>query len=555
MRRLFMILLCCFALACPVLAENSITQMQTAVNITAQGDCQATISAVLHLDGTGSDISLLLPEGAKDVTVNGVELKPKANMVSLNDTYVGQTGDFSLNVRYLVAHTVHAQNDVLMLQAPMLPGFPYPIEAMNFTVTLPGPVSTQPAFTSGYHPDSVESDLSYTVNGATISGTITEPLRDHETMNLTMEVSEELFPQKYQLPSTVTFDWIGFGVCVALALLYWALTMAGPPVHRIRQTVPPAGLSAGELGNRLVRAPADLTMMVLTWAQLGYLIIQMDGEQVILYKKMDMGNERSAFESHWYRILFRRRTRENTGALRYAQLCKKVAASSPSGRELYRKSTGNPWLLRALAVLGAVFCGLGIGDQLTAHPIWRLVWMAIFAVLSGLGAWHIQAGAYSLHLRKQAHTWLALLATGIFIGLGLLGRQPVFALAAVVLSWLSGLAAAYTGHRSQLGQQTAGEILGLRYHLSHVSPQKLHRILHWNPNYFYDLAPYALALGVDRRFARSMGQDHLPPCGWFITELDTPRSAEEWFQLLRQAVDTMNQNDRRFFRQRFSRRR
>ena len=71
------------------------------------------------------------------------------------------------------------------------------------------------------------------------------------------------------------------------------------PLWRIRCTAAPAGLTAGELGSRLVHKGADLTMMVLSWAQLGYLLITMDESgRVFLHKRMEMGNERSAFDNH-----------------------------------------------------------------------------------------------------------------------------------------------------------------------------------------------------------------------------------------------------------------
>ena len=49
-------------------------------------------------------------------------------------------------------------------------------------------------------------------------------------------------------------------------------------------------------GSRLTFTGADLTMMVFSWAQLGYLVIHLDDNgRVMLHKRMDMGNERSSF--------------------------------------------------------------------------------------------------------------------------------------------------------------------------------------------------------------------------------------------------------------------
>lgn len=58
------------------------------------------------------------------------------------------------------------------------------------------------------------------------------------------------------------------------------------------------------------------------------------------------------------------------------------------------------------------------------------------------------------------------------------------------------------GRRSEEGRQTLAALLGLRRYLCTVDRKQLHRILRQNPGYYYDMAPYALALWIDRQFAR-----------------------------------------------------
>ena len=94
-----------------------------------------------------------------------------------------------------------------------------------------------------------------------------------------------------------------------LALLYWILTLRTWPVFRMQTTTPPEGITAGELGCRLTLSGGDLTMMVFSWAQLGYLYIALDDRgRVLLHKRMDMGNERSKFENSIYKMLFSNRS-------------------------------------------------------------------------------------------------------------------------------------------------------------------------------------------------------------------------------------------------------
>ena len=50
------------------------------------------------------------------------------------------------------------------------------------------------------------------------------------------------------------------------------------------------------------------------------------------------------------------------------------------------------------------------------------------------------------------------------------------------------------------------------------------------------MAPYALALGADRQFARRFDRMRLPACPWLVTDFPTENSAQEWYPLLRQVI-------------------
>ena len=69
--------------------------------------------------------------------------------------------------------------------------------------------------------------------------------------------------------------------CGVLAILYWIVTMWNRPGFAKLQAEPPQGYSAGALGNLLTLGGMDMTMMVLSWAQLGYILIHIKGNRVI----------------------------------------------------------------------------------------------------------------------------------------------------------------------------------------------------------------------------------------------------------------------------------
>ena len=141
----------------------------------------------------------------------------------------------------------------------------------------------------------------------------------------------------------------------------------------------------------------------------------------------------------------------------------------------------------------------------------------------------------------------------VWLVLSLIAGQFGMMLFAVSIQLLAGVASAYGGRRSELGKQTMSEILGLRRYLKTVSKDELQRILKSNPDYYYELAPYALALGVDKAFAKRFERLHQPNCTYLITGIETNRTAEEWYPLLREAVDSLNARQKKLKYEKFMR--
>ena len=124
--------------------------------------------------------------------------------------------------------------------------------------------------------------------------------------------------------------------------------------------------------------------------------------------------------------------------------------------------------------------------------------------------------------------------------LNLLAGEMTTGILVVLSQLLAGLAAAFGGRKTENGQQTMSEILGLRKFMRTASKEELDRITDTNPHYFYDLAPFALALDADRAFARRFGNVRLPECPYLSTGSDDRMSVKEWAQLLRDTAQAMD---------------
>lgn len=548
MRKFVALLLCIFLLAVPVHAANAAPAVSTTAVVTENGSCQVTIEAEIRLEDPAKNLKFPLGTDIHSVTLNGAAapLTQSEGITSVNLSHLdGKTGVYSCTIQYTVNSVVSVDDTGMqMVNVPLLYGFPYPVESMSFSVTMPTEFDTVPAFYSGYHGQDIERQMSASISGAKITGSIAGTLKDSETLFLKLEAPEGMFPAAQTFGGSLTFDAVAMGVCVCLAVLYWLLTMRCLPRLASRRATAPEGVSAGSLGTYLVHKPADLCIMVLQWAQLGYLMIHLDDNgRVFLHRKMDMGNERSAFEQRCFRDLFGRKQMMDATGYRFQKIREKVASASRRQPNGLRKNSGNPFLFRLLSAMTGLFAGIAMGDAVSSDHTWRLVLMAGSGLLGLVLCWTIQSGMDCLHLKGKSQLKLSGLLCVIVIVLGILSGCLRYALGAVAWNLIAGLMAFYGGRRTENGQRIFGEILGLRRHMVKAGKADVRRILASNRNYYYELAPYALALGVDRRFAESFGDARLPACTWLVSSIDC-RTAPEWYKQLREVVTSMTRDQK-----------
>ena len=125
----------------------------------------------------------------------------------------------------------------------------------------------------------------------------------------------------------------------------------------------------------------------------------------------------------------------------------------------------------------------------------------------------------------------------------------------LVVGVCGGFAAIHGGRRTESGMQARSEILGLRKYLRTVSPAELARILEHNPDYYFTMAPDAIALGVDGAFARQFGNRQMPECPYLQVSGNQNLTARQWNELLRQVVRILDERQRKQLWEKFFRRR
>ena len=549
MRRIIIIILCCLMLATTANAAG-ITDAKSQTMVKQDGSCDVTLTVTLQFEQPVEHLKFPLPVDARNITVNGSNARSSQTSTVRNidlSSHISGAGTYTLVIRYSLPDAVtEDEKSNLILTIPLLSGFAYPVDGMSFTVTLPGVVEGKPSFTSTYYQGGAEAVMDIQISDSVISGTFLVRLQDHESLTMTLPVTEKLFPQSVAKKwSLDTVDLLMMGVAL-LAIAYWLITMRTALPRKVRRAFAPEGVTAGQVGCILSGRGVDFTLMVLSWAQMGYLLIQPDGNgRILLHKRMDMGNERSEFENRYFRNLFgRRRTVDGTGH-HYARMCAKAERTVLGAQIYYRRSTGNPKIFRAVATLVGILAGISMATALVRDTGWQVVLGILFSILFGAASWAIQWVAIYLRDRNKIKVWIGLACAAVWVLGSILADEWNVAMFVIPGQFVAGMAAGYGGLRSDSGKQMTAELLGLRRFLRKVSKEDMQRILRDNPDYFHSMAPYALALGVERAFARQVGNHKLPQCTYLTTGTEDEMTATDWIRLLRETADSLDALKRR----------
>ena len=562
-RVLFMLLFAVLLLPLRAQAASAATRLDYTATINVDGEALVSLTLNLHLEAINQNLTYPLPGTATNITVNGAS--PATNksgsltIVSLARVTGGQPGDYVVTISYSLPKVVTVamktdplnkskqivDKDNLKLELPLLSGFAYPISAMNYTITLPGEFTSTPDFYSTYQQNGLASELNLLYNGNMLTGSSKSGFNDHESVYMTMMLPPDMFPGVSTYQRTGNPELVPMGILAGTALLYWLLFLRTFPARRESCTIPPEGITAGELDCRLFLKGADLTTMVLCWAQLGYILIQVDGRRVLLHKRMDMGNERSLFEVRTFRSLFGDRRVVDASSLAYAKTLRKARGMVPGESAICHSNERKRNIYRYILCASQVFCGICMAMNMTSILALQILLSLLFGALAVVTAWQLHKVAYCTIGRDKTGLITAGVSLLVWLIIGLIAKAVWISLAECAGQILLGFPAAWGGRRSEVNRHEVAQLRGLRHYLSHMPAEDVQRLLAADSSYYFRMAPYAMALGVLHPFTLAFGKRKLPQCPYIVTRVHGSRKAEDWETLLKDLTSRMDARAKR----------
>ena len=407
LRRFFLAVFCALTLSLSALAADAaLPSLEAAVNVREDGVCEVTMTA--EVDFSAAQDSLLIPLGtdARDITLAGwsyeTVLQDGVTCLKLSNP-AGFSGKQQFTCSYTLpcraAEAADGQQFRLSLPET---GWDYAIDSYSLTMTFPAQVTNAPEWTSGYYGDVVDNYLDIRTQENTVTAKSTAAMRDHETLTVSVQFPADTFNLRDQPGKTAGFDRIAFLVLLAAAVAFWFLRLrSGLILPRAQQTIGMES-TAGEIPCQLLGEAPDAAGMIVHWGNLGYLTVRMSRGRVILYKRMEMGNERKPSERRFFAALFRAGASCEAGGLRYQAAVREMQAPILTGWRRRMFTGGNPLVLRLLGAAAGLFASLLTFDRLLPATGSRWVWLPVLTALGTAACVLVQRGVGSLFRRRRA---------------------------------------------------------------------------------------------------------------------------------------------------------
>ena len=249
---------------------------------------------------------------------------------------------------------------------------------------------------------------------------------------------------------------------------------------------------------------------------------------------MDMGNERKVAEQRLFRALFGRSDPCEVPSGRFLNAIKWEGELLRRSwvQRMFREDSGNPALLRLMALLAGMFTNLLCFDLLLPARPSRWFWLVVLTGLGMLLCYLFRQVVYAFHRRDS----LLRLAIGSGAALVLLmiawnAECTLYMSVSLILQLFCAYVTRFGGLRSDPGEELLQGVLNLHLFLWRANQDVVHQLIAGDSQYFYRMLPYAEMMGLGKSFVRRFGAGGNEPCRWLVSEKRKPRTGEEFYTL------------------------
>ncbi|GHV12054.1 hypothetical protein FACS1894219_04250 [Clostridia bacterium] len=445
-----------------------------------------------------------------------------------------------------------SMNDIDEFYYNLIAEYNVEIAKMTFTIEMPHRFDESSLnFTGGAFDSTDKADVTYTIDGNTITGSVNGSVPKGTQMTVALVLPEGYYTTAKKLP----FVWKGGGVDLPILLMIPICALSfvflkmfkGRTLFPTVEFYPPQNTTPADVGYIIdgVAEPMDILSLLFYWADRGYLDIteiymkQGFGQKkgYVFRKLREMGQEAKPYERQMFGQMFRfgHDNMVSTFDLERSTFYSTLDTAAKSVRSafeskntrIFEKNTG---LKSMLVRLPGVIC-----LAIALYPMiyeqnhegfpsdWALAFVgaAAFALMLSLPVAAIM-GKVQSNTGKKSTIFLSalpmLIILGVLLVLGYnLGYFTRF-LAGFVTMYVPLFLAYQCRPRTEYGSRYQEMLLGFKQFLESTELDRINLLINENPGYFFNILPYAMALHITDKWAKNFEHLAVAPPNWYFSQ-------------------------------------
>lgn len=469
--------------------------------------------------GLDTAIEIIRPKDSKSIikpkvdsinTSNEYEISNSDKQKKINITKKGiqdTTGELNLSYKYDFGRDISKKYDEFYYN--IISNFEYVVSDVSFEIELPDSTNIK-NINFILNGDILDEDsVTYVVENNILTGYLNQMLNENDRFAVRFEL-----PQGYFENTSDNFNYLSylFLLIPILSLIYvtiyWFKFGIGNKVKKKYDFYPPNNFDPAEIGYiyKGKMEEADLTALLLHLANKGYLSIEEndDGyklgkENTFNFIKLKEYDGRNAAEKILFNGIFKDRDKATLSDIEYTIKNKLMDAKSLLENRRNIKRFFNIEINKT-KMISLILIALSV-ISLTIKPVkeftgsYLLVPVLVATMLFGL------AVLVLIDTKVVAKIILSLIFVGgtIFLNAySLYGQNQLLLIyiIGIVLVLISTFIYSKLPMRTKFGNAKLGEVEGFRINLVTLNQNKLKELMSENPNYYYDMLPYANVFGI-----------------------------------------------------------
>lgn len=376
--------------------------------------------------------------------------------------------------------------------------------------------------------------LTVVVSGNTISGSYSETLKAGEALTVQLMLGENYF----EFASLNYFGLIGAIVACASTLIYailFHLFGKDDPMIESVEFHAPAGVTSAEVGVIIdgVANDGDVISLILDWGRRGIISIIDDEDGLRLKKLTDLEKGAKNYERTMFNALFNNKDVVVVKDLKekFYRTIQKTEKQLDKYFDANKRRLFTQTSILLQSVMSAVCC-LPVAVAVFLIDYNYSYDLAVAIIVSAIAGVFIVVSSMIMNYmddKRYMHRWytktllyvtvaLLFLASSFILVYvtGLAKINMVYALAIILLSFVMVIITRQMKKRTEYGNELLGQIVGLRNFIIVAEQDRLVELLDENPYYFYDILPFAYALGLTDVWNEHFKYLTMEPCSWYV---------------------------------------